>query len=61
MPAGTTGFGACILSRQGEVQCEQGGQHDHPGHCSAGHAGQGHQHLCDARAGVVQLALSGAG
>jgi len=45
------------LACAGQVQRQQGGQHDHPIHRAAGHAGQGHQHVCDARARVVLMAL----
>ena len=38
-------FGAQLLPCQGQVQREQGGQHDHPEHQFAGPARQGHQHI----------------
>jgi len=56
-PPGAVGPCTQLQPCQGEVQCEQGGQHGDSGHCSAGYVGQGHQHLHHARPGVVQLAL----
>lgn len=37
-----------LLQSQGQVQCQQGRQHDHPVHCSVGSAWQGHQHFLHA-------------
>ena len=44
------GSGPQLLPSQGQVQCEQSRQHDHPVHCSARPVGQGHQPLLHARA-----------
>ncbi|XP_072717211.1 dynactin subunit 1 isoform X6 [Ciconia boyciana] len=46
-----------LLPGQGEVQREPRGQHDHPVHQPPRPAGQGHQHLLHARAGVVRVPL----
>jgi len=47
-----------IYLLSGQIQSWAGRQHDNTSHRFVGPDGQGYQHLCHAREGVVLLALS---